>query len=59
LTGFNKKGNDLLLSAIIVVDILDERDDDAGAKATVVPIKQAEITANLENKFFIILSSKN
>lgn len=48
--GCNKKGNDLLLSpAIIVVVIFVDRDDDAGTKATVVPIKHAEITANLIN----------
>lgn len=47
LTGFRRKGKDLLLSAIMVVDTLDERDEDPGAKATVEPRRHAEIIANL------------
>ena len=49
LTGFKRKGRDLLLSAaIMVVDTLDEdRDDDAGANAIAEPITHAETMANL------------
>jgi hypothetical protein len=46
-TGLRRKGKDLLLSAIMVVDTLDERDEDPGAKATVEPRRHAEIIANL------------
>ena len=49
LTGFKRKGRDLLLSAaIMVVETLDEDlDDDAGAKAIAEPITHAETMANL------------
>lgn len=46
-TGFSRNGSDLLLSAIIVVVTLDERDEEAGAKATVEPSRHAESRASL------------
>ena len=47
MTGFNKNGKDLLLSAIMVVDTLVGRDDDIVEKAAVEPRRHAEMMANL------------
>jgi hypothetical protein len=47
LTGFNKNGKDLLLSAIMVVDTLDGRAADIVEKAAVEPSRHAEMMANL------------
>ena len=47
MTGFNKNGKDLLLSAIMVVDTLDGRAADIVEKAAVEPSRHAEMMANL------------